>query len=89
MGLVGSERKAILVAKRLLADGLPPERVKALRSPVGLDIGGRTPEEIALAILGEWIMLRKGGGGAPMQLSEELLARVVARSGSTAGGLGA
>lgn len=82
VGLIGSRRKAILVAERLLADGVPPERVRALRSPIGLDIGARTPEEIALSILGEWIMLRQGGRGTPLQLGEELFAKAAARAGA-------
>lgn len=61
VGLVGSRRKAIQIADRLVAEGIARERVRALRSPIGLDIGARAPEEIALAILGEWIMLRQGG----------------------------
>lgn len=82
VGLIGSRRKAILVAERLLAEGLAAERVRALRSPIGLDIGARTPEEIALSILGEWIMLRQGGRGAPLQLGEELFAKAAARAGT-------
>jgi xanthine dehydrogenase accessory factor len=80
VGLMGSRRKAILVAERLLADGVPPDRVRALRSPIGLDIGARTPQEIALSILGEWIMLRQGGRGTPLQLGEELFAKAAGRT---------
>jgi len=79
VGLLGSRRKAMLIAERLVADGVPPERVRALRSPIGLDIGARAPEEIALSILGEWIMLRQGGSGVPLHLGDELLAKAGAR----------
>ncbi len=80
VGLIGSRRKAILVSERLLAEGAAAERVRALRSPIGLDIGATTPPEIALAILGEWLMLRQGGAGKPLQLDEALLAKAAARA---------
>jgi xanthine dehydrogenase accessory factor len=89
VGLIGSRRKAILVSERLLADGTPPDRVGALRSPIGLDIGARTPAEIALAILGEWIMLRQGGAGQPLQLDREHLARAAGRAETPAARPGA
>lgn len=82
VGLIGSRRKAILVVERLLADGMPAERARALRSPIGLDIGARTPTEIALSILGEWIMVRQGGRGTPLQLSDELFAKATSRAGA-------
>lgn len=72
VGLVGARRKAILVVERLLGDGFPPDRARALRCPIGLDIGARTPEEIAVSIAGEWIMVRQGGTGAALQLDETL-----------------
>jgi xanthine dehydrogenase accessory factor len=84
VGLIGSRRKAVLIAERLHAGGMPAERVAALRSPIGLDIGATTPAEIALAILGEWIMLRQGAPGKPLQLEREHLARAAARAGESA-----
>lgn len=75
VGLVGARRKAILVIERLVAEGVPAERARALRTPVGLDIGARTPEEIAVSILGEWLMVDRGGTGASLQLADELFAK--------------
>jgi xanthine dehydrogenase accessory factor len=90
VGLIGSRRKAVLVAERLLTAGIPAERVRALRSPIGLDLGGQTPAEIALAILGEWIMVRQGASGVPLMLGDALFAkaagRAVASGGSRADG---
>jgi xanthine dehydrogenase accessory factor len=80
VGLVGSRRKAILITERLVAEGVSPERVRELRSPIGLDLGARTPEEIALAILGEWLMLRQGGSGTPLQLRDDLFQKATARA---------
>jgi len=83
VGLIGARRKAILIAERLAAAGVAPERIRALRSPVGLDIGARTPEEIALSILGEWLMLRQGASGAPLRLDDALLAKAIGRPSPT------
>jgi xanthine dehydrogenase accessory factor len=80
VGLIGARRKAILIVERLLAAGVPVERVRTLKSPIGLDIGARTPEEIALAILAEWVMARQGGAGAPLRLGDELFAKAAARA---------
>jgi xanthine dehydrogenase accessory factor len=79
VGLIGSRRKAIMIAERLAAEGLSSDRIRALRSPIGLDIGARTPAEIAVSILGEWIMLRQGGGGTPLRLDDELVAKATGR----------
>jgi xanthine dehydrogenase accessory factor len=81
VGLLGARRKTALIVERLLAAGLPAERVRELRSPIGLDIGARSPEEIAVSVLGEWIMLRQGGGGAPLRLADELVRQTAARAG--------
>jgi xanthine dehydrogenase accessory factor len=53
IGLLGSRRKAILIADMLREAGVPQARIDAIRTPVGLDLGGRTPAEIALSILAE------------------------------------
>jgi xanthine dehydrogenase accessory factor len=59
VGLVASRRRADAVRQALLAEGVPADRVAALHSPAGLDIGARTPEEIALSILAEIISVRQ------------------------------
>jgi len=48
-----SRRKAILIADMLREAGVPQARIDSIRTPVGLDLGGRTPAEIALSILAE------------------------------------
>lgn len=53
IGLLGSRRKKVLIDKMLRDEGVSDERISAIRSPVGLNIGGRTPAEIALAVLAE------------------------------------
>src|SRR5258707_14963169 len=50
--------------------GLTSEELARLRSPVGLDLGARTPEETAVAIAAELIQLRWGGSGKPPTSTE-------------------
>ena len=83
VGLMGARRKAILVTERLVTDGFPIERIRALRAPIGLDIGARTPEEIAVSILAEWLMVRQGATGSPLRLDEQLFEKAAARGAST------
>jgi xanthine dehydrogenase accessory factor len=62
IGLLGSRRKAVLIAEMLREAGVPEERIDAIRTPVGLNLGGRTPAEIALAIMAEITGERYGQG---------------------------
>ena len=73
VGLLGSKRKAILIYRDLLAAGIPYGRVQEIRAPVGLNLGGRTPEEIALSILAEIVAFRLEGDGRPMKMEERFL----------------
>jgi xanthine dehydrogenase accessory factor len=69
IGMVGSQRKAITVVRELVAEGLDPALFEQLRSPVGLDIGAVTPEEIAVSILAELIAFRRHAEGALPHMS--------------------
>ncbi|MEU8263109.1 XdhC family protein [Micromonospora sp. NPDC048999] len=51
---------------RLRADGIPEAHLARLRAPAGLDLGGRSPTETALAIAAEVIAWRHGGTGRPL-----------------------
>jgi len=66
VGMIGSKRRTSTVLEHLLADGFDPAELAKVRTPIGLDIGAETPEEIAVAIMAEIILLRRGGTGAPM-----------------------
>ncbi len=79
VGLLGSKRKTILIAKMLRDEGVPEERIRAVHAPVGLDLGGRTPAEIALAVLAEISMERFGGSGRPLRLGDDIYERAVRR----------
>jgi xanthine dehydrogenase accessory factor len=83
VGLMGARRKAILVTERLVADGFPIERIRALRAPIGLDIGARAPEEIAVSILAEWFMVRQGGTGNSLRLDDQLFEKAARRGPSS------
>ena len=52
------------------------ERIREIRSPIGLDIRARTPEEIAISIMSEILMFRLGGSGSPMKLDDSQLERI-------------
>lgn len=60
MGLIGSLAKQRRFATRLRARGFSDARIARLRTPVGLAIGARTPEEIAVSIVAELIAVRRG-----------------------------
>jgi len=59
VGFVGSHKKAAALRATLAAKGVVPARLAAFKSPVGLNIGAVTPEEIALSILAEIVELRR------------------------------
>ena len=69
IGMVGSKRKAITIYRTLVAEGLKPEFFDRVHSPVGLDIGAITPEEIAVSIMAEIIALRRGAERAMPHMS--------------------
>lgn len=79
VGLLGSRRKTVLIAKLLRDEGVPEERIRRVHAPVGLDLGGRTPAEIALAVLAEMSMERFNGSGRPLRISAEVLDRGLAK----------
>ena len=79
VGLLGSKRKTVLIAKMLRDEGVSEERIRAVHAPIGLDLGGRTPSEIALSVLSEMSMERYGGTGRPLRLDERIQDRTVAK----------
>lgn len=64
VGALGSRRTQAERRERLAAMGLPAEALAGLHGPIGLDIGARTPAEIALAILAEVVAVANGRSGA-------------------------
>jgi len=66
VGMIGSRRRVTTVLRHLADEGLPTEALERVRTPIGLDIGAETPEEIAVSIMAEIIQARRGGSGRPM-----------------------
>jgi xanthine dehydrogenase accessory factor len=66
IGAMGSRRTHDDRLERLREVGLSDDELARLRSPIGLDLGARTPEETAVAIAAELIQLRWGGSGRPL-----------------------
>jgi xanthine dehydrogenase accessory factor len=55
IGMIGSRRRVISVFKKLAESGIPQAKLDRVHAPIGLRIGARSPQEIAVAILGEII----------------------------------
>ncbi|MEV0640447.1 XdhC family protein [Streptomyces sp. NPDC050619] len=66
IGAMGSRRTHADRERRLREVGLSERELARLRSPIGLDLGARTPEETALSIAAEIIATRHGGTGVPL-----------------------
>ena len=87
VGILGSKRKNLMIYEELFRKGIPEERIRAVRAPVGLDLGGRTPEEIALSIMAEIVAVRLGGSGVSLKMDNRLfdIAREKGKAISTGG----
>jgi xanthine dehydrogenase accessory factor len=66
VGAMGSRRTHLDRLDRLREEGVPEQALARLRSPIGLDLGARTPEETALSIAAEIVACRRGGTGVPL-----------------------
>jgi xanthine dehydrogenase accessory factor len=66
VGAMGSRTTLAERRERLRASGITDEELARLHSPIGLDLGGRTPAEIALAIMAEVVAARHGASGTPL-----------------------
>jgi xanthine dehydrogenase accessory factor len=63
IGAIGSRKTNVDRRERLSAAGVSDEDLARVRGPIGLDIGGQTPEEMAIAILAEMIAVSYGRNG--------------------------
>jgi len=60
IGMISSRRKREAIYEALMADGVKKDRLEQVHSPIGIDIGGETPEEIAVSIVAELVKVRSG-----------------------------
>jgi len=63
LGMIGSRRKVDACFERLRRDGHTPQELARVSAPIGLDIGSRTPAEIAVSIAAQLVAVRRGRGG--------------------------
>ncbi len=74
IGLIGSRRRWALTARTLKEQhGLTDADLARIHAPIGLELQAETPKEIAVSILAEMIMRRRGGSGQPMQWLGEVI----------------
>jgi xanthine dehydrogenase accessory factor len=66
IGVMGSKRRWAETKRMLMADGLSEADLERFHSPLGLELNAETPEEIAVSIMAEIIMLHRGGTGERM-----------------------
>ncbi|NEC14129.1 XdhC family protein [Streptomyces sp. SID8014] len=81
IGAMGSRRTHEERTRRLREAGLTTRELERLRSPVGLDLGARTPEETALSIAAEIVATRHGGTGLPLTGRAEPIHRDLSPAG--------
>ncbi|MFZ5910979.1 MAG: XdhC family protein [Chloroflexota bacterium] len=67
IGVIGSKRRWKMTVDKLKEMGVPEEKIARVHSPIGLELQAETPEEIAVSIMAEILMLRGGGNGKPMK----------------------
>ena len=66
VGMIGSKRRTAAVLEHLREEGFDADELAKVRTPIGLAIGAETPEEIAISIMAEVVMRRRGGDGSAM-----------------------
>ena len=67
LGVIGSRRRWATAVKQLEQRGVPRARLERVHAPMGLELNAETPEEIALSVMAEIVMLRCGGTGKSMR----------------------
>lgn len=67
IGVIGSKRRWLTTAKALKKQGISEEKIGRVHSPMGLELNAETPEEIAVSIMAEVLMLKAKGTGKPMK----------------------
>ncbi|QPP05914.1 XdhC family protein [Streptomyces bathyalis] len=88
VGAMGSRRTHLARLEQLREAGVSDAELARLHSPIGLDLGARTPEETALSIAAEIVAVRHGGTGVPLTGAHTPIHREPGSAGRGARGLG-
>lgn len=72
IGVIGSRRRWQLAYNQMQAAGVPASLLGRVHSPIGLELNAETPEEIAVSIMAEIIMIQRGGTGTQMKLADDI-----------------
>jgi xanthine dehydrogenase accessory factor len=86
IALIASRKRSRLVLDYLRQEGFDDAAMARVWAPAGIDLGARTPEEIALSVISEIVMKRRAGSGAHMRdrlMHEEVATPGVTRPGAT------
>jgi xanthine dehydrogenase accessory factor len=67
IGVIGSRRRWMTTVKALKEKGVPEDQLAKVHSPMGLELNAETPEEIAVSIMAEILMLKDKGTGKSMK----------------------
>jgi xanthine dehydrogenase accessory factor len=70
IGVIGSKRRWLTTVKGLKERGVAEEKIARVHSPMGLELNAETPEEIAVSIMAEILMMRDKGTGKPMRMKQ-------------------
>jgi xanthine dehydrogenase accessory factor len=81
IGMIGSRRRVRATYVQLVDEGIDRALIDRIHAPVGLDIGSETPEEIAVSVAAELVMLRRGGTGVPLKDVERVAERFFHQTG--------
>ena len=79
IGMIGSRRRVRATYVQLIDEGVDRSLIDRIHAPVGLDIGAETPEEIAVSVAAELVMLDRGGTGVPLKAVERVAERFFSR----------
>jgi xanthine dehydrogenase accessory factor len=84
VGVVASRKRFAILRQTLIDRGISAHALDAIRSPAGLDLGGRQPEEVALSILAEIVQLKHAARAAVARAAVSASPAVVASAAETA-----
>lgn len=97
LGMIGSRTKVSLTKERLRLQGFSQEQIESMHAPIGLKIGGQTPEEIAVSIMAEVVQVNNQHPTAyaddqvvqaAVQESGGVMATIISKKGSSPRGVG-